>query len=785
MLQSYIRSAFRALLNNTVPSVINIVGLSIALASSIVVYLFLQVYYTLDTFHEHGDRIFMVEHVVTRGDAGQTWGTTPLPLGPTLEADLPQVERAVRVAWRGGDVRTSDDTFAERIGFADAGFFDLFTFPLQAGTPASLATPGTVILSEAAARTYFGDEDPLGQRLTITIADGGAQAFLVGGVAAPFPRNAGFRFDVLLPFEALPLHAVQADDWAASVDATFLLLHHPEDLHAVAAQMDRYVARRNAANPDAPVERFVFENLKQPAPDGYTVLQRPTEAPHPAFSLIMVMMAAFMMALSCFNYVNISLGSGARRLREIGVRKVLGGTKRQLVVQFMAENLLLCTLALILGIVIAWLFLVPLFNGLFVMQIQLSLTENLNLWAFLAGLLAFVGIASGAYPAFYVSSFQPVLIFQSKHRLAEKRWFTRSLITVQFIIVFLAAIATIVLLMNGRYILGLPWGYDQEDLLVVRLSDPSQFEFLRDAATGQASVLRVAGSQDHVGVSMRRTRFTVGLEEESEAIELTIGPGYAEAIGLRLQSGRLFDEHLRTDVTGVVVNQRFVQAREWTDPLGRTLRIGRQVYTVIGVVEDYLYNPVVRPEPTLLRLSETGYRFLTVRVAPGSLEATKALLETHWKRHVPELPFESFVQADVFDAPYRSYMSLGRGIGYLAALALLIACMGVFGLASQNIARRRKEVSIRKVLGASVAHVVFLVNRVFLVILSIAALVATALGYVGLRILTGLDAANVMPLTPVPFVAAYLLVLLTVAVSVASQSRTLALTNPADTLRRD
>jgi putative ABC transport system permease protein len=792
MLESYVRSAFRSLLRNRAASFINVVGLSIALASSVAVYLFLQVYYTLDTFHEHGARVFMVEHVVARDGAEQTWGTAPLPLGPALAADVPQVERAVRVAWAAGDVRTADAAFDERIGFADAGFFDVFTFPLRAGTPAALATPGTVVLSDAAARTYFGDADPMGRRLTIAFGDAGAQAFTVAGVAAPFPRNAGFRFDVLLPFDARPTSAAaRADDWAGVVDATFLQLRRPEDLGPVAAQMGRYVARHNAAAPDAPIERFVFENLARPAPDGYTVLQRPTEAPHPAFSLIMVAMAGFMMALSCVNYVNISLGSAARRFKEIGVRKVMGGTRRQLIAQFMAENLLLCALAMVLGLALAWLFLIPLFNGLFVMQIALAPTENLGLWAFLAGLLAFVAVASGAYPALYVSSFQPALIFQGKQGLVEKRWLTRGLLTVQFVIAFFAVIATVVLLMNGRHLRGQAWGYDPEGLVVVRLSDPAQFERLRDVAAGQASVRRGAGSQDHVGVAMGRTRFTPGdgapgEGAEHEAVEVVVGPGYAETLGLRLHSGRLFDERLRSDAAeAVVVNRRFVRERGWAEPLGQTLRIDRQVYTVVGVVEDFLYDPVTQPQPLLLRLAGAPYRFLTLRVAPGAEADVRALLEAEWAAHVPDLPFEAFTQEEVFDRQIDSYANLARGIGYLAALALLIACMGVFGLASQNVARRMKEVGVRKVLGASVPHLVLLVNRVFVGILAAAALVATAVSYGGLRVLVGLDAANVMPLTPLPFVVAYLLVLLPVAVSVASQSRALATANPAETLRRE
>jgi hypothetical protein len=789
MLKSYLRSAVRSLLRDPVPALINVVGLAIALASSVTVYVFLQVYYTLDTFHANGDRVVMAEHVVVRDGVEETWGTVPLPLGPALAADLPQVERAVRVAWEGGDVRTADASFDERVGFAEAGFFDVFTFPLRAGTPAALATPGTVVLSDAAARRYFGDAEAVGRRLTIAVGEGGAEAFTVGAVAAPFPNNAGLRFDVLLPFEAHPL-AARPDDWAADVDATFLLLRRPGDLDAVAAQTGRYLARANAADPGAPVERFRFERLAQPAPDGYTVRQRPTEAPHPAFALIMVALALFMMALACVNYVNIALGSAARRLKEIGVRKVMGGTRRQLAAQFMTENLLLCALALLLGLAVAGLALVPLFNRLFVIQIGLSLTADPGLWAFLVGLLAFVGVASGAYPALYVAAFQPARIFQGTQALAEKRWLTRGLMTVQFVIAFFAVIATVLLLMNGRYLRGQAWGYDGADVLVVRLSDPAQFAPLRDAALGLAAVERVGGSEGHVGAAMGRRVYTVGDGApggpEHAAGEFAVGPGYAETMGLRLRAGRFLDERLRSDAAAVVVNERLVRAHGWAAPLGQTLRLGGRPYAVAGVVEDFLYDPVSRPPPMLLRLGdEAAYRYLAVRVAPGGMAAVRGRLEAAWAAHAPGLPFDAFAQAEVFERQHAAYANLARGIGYLAGLALLIACMGVFGVASQNVARKRKEVSVRKVLGASVPHLLYRVNRAILAVLAVAAAVATAASYGGLRVLLGLDAANFMPLTPLPFVAAYLLVLLTVAVSVAAQSRALATTDPAEALRRE
>jgi hypothetical protein len=681
-----------------------------------------------------------------------------------MEADLPHVERAVRLVWQGADVRTAEHAFEERIGFADAAFFDVFTFPLRAGSRP--AQPGDVLLSETAARKYFGDANPLGQRLTLAFGADAPHAVTVRGVAAPFPNNASLRFDLLLPFDALPEAGVE--DWSAADGHTFLLLRRAADLDAVAAQMAPYPAR------------FTFERLTDPAPEGYAVLRRPAEAPHPAFALIMVALAGFMMALSCFNYVNIALGSAAGRRKEIGVRKVMGGSKRDLVLQYLGENLLLCALALGLGVVIAWLGLVPLFNRTFVLDIELSLVEDLGLWAFLVGLLGVVAVVSGAYPALYVASFQPAEVFRGEQQAAETRWLTRGLLTAQFVIASLAVLATVFLVMNGRYLLGQDWGYDPEATLVVRLSAPEQADLLRDAALEHAAVQRVATADDHVGTRFDRIDYAAPGGEERQAFVYNVGPGYPETLGLALYRGRSLDV-ARSDV--VLVNQRLVELHGWDDPIGQPLRIGDESVTVAGVLEDFVQMPLVRVQPTVMRPVDAA-RFLIVRAVPEQHDAVLAHLETRWHALVPDQPFDAFSQAEVFADRFASYQNLVRSVGVLAGLALLVASMGLYGLASQNAARRLKEVCVRKVLGAGVPHIVLLVNRPFLVLLTVASALATAVLYGGLRFAMSFDVANLMPLTPLPFVFGYALLLATFGASVAAQSRSLARADPAQTLRR-
>ncbi|MGH7455151.1 MAG: ABC transporter permease, partial [bacterium] len=349
MISTYFRLAWRHLLANKTVSLINIFGLSIAVACCISVFLFLQNYWTLDNFHAHGERIFMVEYVTETNGEMQTWGDAPAPIAPALVADFPQVERAVRMQREGVKLFNKENVFEEVLVYADTGFFEMFTFPLKYGDPATLADPNAIILSANMAQKYFGASMPMGRTITLINDDRESRQFIVQGVAEPFPNNIGFDFELLTGYH--PVHKIlKTQDWETRTDGVFVQLRQASDATLLAQQMGRYLAPFNAANPDAPIKSFALDNLRDPAPKAYDVFRRPAEAHHPALTLMFSLIALMMMALSCFNYVNISLGGVSRRLKEIGIRKVMGGQREQLIAQFMAENLLLCFIALLLGL---------------------------------------------------------------------------------------------------------------------------------------------------------------------------------------------------------------------------------------------------------------------------------------------------------------------------------------------------------------------------------------------------------------------------------------------------
>ena len=470
MLKNYFKLAYRNLLSNKLVASINIIGLSIATACCIAVFLFLQNNWTMDNFHENGEHIYIVEHTIEKSYGEEMWGTSPMPIGPMLENDFPQVERSVRTLLHGADIYLGDRVFEEMVYFADVGYFDLFTFPLQEGVADVLTEPDAMVISHELAEKYFPKEEAMGKSLMVNFSSQTKKVFTIKAVAEPFPENTGLRFDLLAGMDAAAsLDLADTEDWAAMSRGTFVQLKPGADISILEKSLDKYVALHNAATPERDILSLHFDNLRHPNANADMVINRPAFVAPIMMTVMFAGLGLLMMALSCFNYINISLGHAGKRLKEIAIRKTIGGRKRQLVWQFMSENLLLCFVALLGGLFLTQAFLVPMFNSIMVTKISMSLTEDVQLWSFLLGLLAFTGLASGAYPALYISAFPTVSIFRGKTLFTKKSKLTRGLLTVQFVLAFGTVITSVLLLSAGKYWENLSWGYEPDQTLMVRL----------------------------------------------------------------------------------------------------------------------------------------------------------------------------------------------------------------------------------------------------------------------------------------------------------------------------
>lgn len=789
MFQSYFKLAYRKIIHNKGISAINIFGLTIAVGVCIAVFLYLNNHWTMDNFHENGKRIYMVEYEVNNGGEIETFGSTPMPLATALANDFPQIEHTVRVDMKGSKVYLADDIFQEVIYFADPSYFEMFSFSLASGSPNILQQPDGIILSAGVAEKYFPKENPVGEVLTIVFDNQIKKELTVQGIAAPFPENTGFKFGILAGFPLLQnLEKEKLSDWSTYTSGTFIQVQEGTDITVLTENMKKYVALHNASNELMPIQSFVFDNLRHPNPKAHEVINRPARATQPILFIIFSMIAILMMALSCFNYINISLGFAGKRLKEIGVRKAIGGQKKQLIVQFMAENLLLCFLALSLGLASAQMFFIPLFNSIMAVKISLSLMGNLQLWIFLLGLLIFTAIASGAYPAFYISAFEPVAIFKGSQQIIRKNKITRFFLGLQFVLAFVSVIASVLQLSMGKYFEGLDWGYQPDQTMVVRLENAKQYEQLKNDISQNPYVFQIAGATDHVGESMSRKPIKIG-ENTKEILSFEVGANYFKTMGLQLRQGRFFDgQRSAEDITATVINHQFAKEQNWNNPLHQTFRKDGQTYRIVGVVEDFKFAGFSKSLPVaFFQGDQTTHNFLTIRYKNGANQLIEDYAKKSWAKLYPDTPFNFFHQNLVFDAFYQRYFKVSTVFGYLALLALIIACLGLFGLASQNYARYLKEASIRKVLGASTQQILLNGNLHFIWMLGIASIIATSICWVGAQaVFKDVEQyVGVVELGITPYIVGNLLVFVTAVIAVGGQSYQLTKITPADALRNE
>ena len=789
LFSNYLRVARRNLVKNRASSFVNIVGLSVAIGMIMTAFLFIEQQFTMDSYHENADSIYLVETLIQQGSNSHVRGNTPAPLGPAIAADIPQIDRVVRINTGSPTFQKGENTFSEYVFFVDPGFQDMFSFDLRLGDPERGLGPTDIIVSDETAIKYFGDESPIGQTIQVIYSAEETRDYTVTGVAEPFSPKASFSFDALLHWDQQQVYGADMENWAHFVTSTFIQVEDRDNLEPILSSMDGYIEQQNAASTSWVVSDFLVDNLRNLSRHSQAVSGDISGGTHPASIVVLGVIAVFMMLLACINYMNLSVATATRRLKEIGIRKAIGGARGQLILQFLSENLLLCLFALGLGVLLSWGIFTPGFNALTEDNLTIGGAETVGFWVFMALLLITTGVLSGAYPALYIASFKPTEIFRGKARLGRQHWFTRGFLGFQFVLAFLTMIMGVILAQNAEYQAQKDWGYDGEHVLVLRPLDLDQFNRLEAAIASVPGVVDVVGANNQFG----RSWGAPTIEESGEqfaSVRFDVGTGFASMFGLTPVAGRLFDEGSYTGNDGrVVVNEEFVRHRGWTpeEALDRSFRQDSVTYAIQGVVADFMYDDFIDPiNPVFMRaIGDDAWRFMSVKIAAGSGVQTEEAIQDVWREVAPRREYTGYFQDEVFASMYRENNSIKKLFFFIAIVALVISCMGLFGLAAQNVARRKREIGIRKVLGASLPHLARKMNRSFLTVLVVAAVVSAPLGYLAMNALLHSVYSDPIPIGPLGFILAYGLVLTTAVLTVSTQVRKLTLTNPVDVLRNE
>lgn len=728
MFKNYFKTSVRSLLKNPLSSFINVFGLSVAIGICLLVFSFMEYAYNVDQFHENKHKVYLTTFLANRDGASQHYGRSPRPLAEMLKEDFTQVKKVCRVEDRNVVIKRDDNVFHEVIRYTDAEFLEMFTFPLKWGTPASLSDLNSIILSETMATKYFGDENPVGKDMVVIFNDKTKKTFNVTGVAAAFPKSHDISFGFLINFENIRIAepAYDINDWREFLSATLIQVDNPSDIKTIEQRMGKYKTLQNKAQPDWAIASFSFEPLSTLHDKAAGIKDAIAHDYDFEGRVGMPIIAIFMIVLACFNYINIAIVSAAKRLKEIGVRKVIGASRMKVVVQFLTENVVITFFALIVGLVLCVFIFLPWFVQFTGWPLELPLI-NRNLWIFIGALVLFTGIASGIYPAFYISKFEAIKIFKGTLQFGRKNPLTKVFLGIQLVLACITITAGVVFTQNNHFQNNRSWGYNQKQVVYVSVPDKTAFDRMNAAMVRNQNVVLVSGSASHLGKNSLTAVVHTVRNKQYEVSQFSVDANYLQTMGLELIEGRGFKQHSENDRQALVVNELFVKNLGLKTPVGERFEIDGVRYEVVGVVKDFhsrdFFSKVQASVFTLA--ADEDYRFLSMKVAQGSESEMVKALQNKWMELYPEIPFQGGLQEDVWEMYFNSVDKSEQFNKVIASIAVLLASLGLYGLVNLNVAGRVKEFSIRKTLGAGIKDIASLVLGQY-VLLTMAALVIGA-----------------------------------------------------------
>ncbi|HEV7347726.1 ABC transporter permease [Telluribacter sp.] len=800
MLRNYLKIAWRNTVNQRVYSLLNLAGLSLGIMCTLVITLYLKNELTFDNFHDKADRIYRLTNTTTNAEGTEIrsrTGNTGAIQGPEFASAIPEIESVTRMQGVFFNVRRDNEGFYQDAHYVDDNFFETFSLPLLEGTSRSaLAGVNSLVLTEAGAMKYFGSTHVLGQTLGLEM-NGQFEPFVVTGVARNPVPNSSLQFEMLLSYKHHE-SKFKDQDWLNQYLATFFVLRPDASPAVVEKKMARVFAvlgREQVAK--AAEARGYQEQRKfglQPLTDIHLTLDYGggNELAMPTSPMILYLLggiAAFILLIACINFVNLTVARSLRRAREVGVRKVIGGKRGQLMVQFLAESLLLSLFAFALAVVAAQLVL-PYFNALSGTSLSLSYLFDAQLVLVYAGLLVVITLLAGSYPAFVLARFNPARVLYGRVGFGGKNYLSQGLIVVQFALsVFLIA-ATITVFAQFDFLTTKDLGYNPENLVRIELpalrpGNDQSARLFRQKLANQPGIEGVA-TKDYLDnyTSVR------GNDKELDINCVRIDENYLPTLGIKLAQGRNFSNTYASDTLhNALVNEAFVREAGWQNPLGQQVFFperSNKSYTVVGVVRDYHFSSLhekIKPQ-VFVGDADMTFGEVWVKIKPENQAQTIALLDRTYRSIVPNHYYHYQYLDSVLARQYELETRLREIITLAAGICLFISCLGLFGIATFSAERRTKEIGVRKVMGASVAEIATLLSRDLLWLIVLALLIALPVAWWSLNRWLDLYPLHVDLSAGLLLGAALFTVLIALA-TVSSQSIKAALMNPVKSLRSE
>jgi putative ABC transport system permease protein len=796
MIKNLLRIALRNFKKDKWYSILNVLGLTLGITFSLFLIFYITDELNFDRYNEKADRIVRIVSYIQEKDKNTDWTVTQLPLAATLKKDFPEVEESARLLNRERTLfkKGNDGFYETKIYYADSTIFKIFSYKFIEGNAANaLNKPNSIVISKTLAEKYFGKDAQVVGKTMKTVYD----LYKVTGVIEDVPKNSHLRFDMLISMSTI-LKGVNdgQDNWGSFNNFTYVLLKPGTSAEAFNKKLipmyDKYMA---------PI--FAKFNVKI----HYGVMPitsihlhsklegEPEETGDMSYIWIFSAVAFFMLLIACINYMNLTTARSARRAKEIGIRKVAGSTKKQLVGQFLSESLLTALVSLLLSIILVILF-IPVFNSIsgkeFTMQ---TLLQPFNIFL-LIGILLFTGLVGGSYPAFYLSSFQPVSILKGALSKASGNVnLRRSLVVLQFSISMIMLICTWVVYSQLSYLRKKDVGYNKDQVMTITVNtgeDERGKIFAMNNELRNLPGVKTVGTANNYpgspGINLNLFTVQTNTGHVDKGIEdYGIDENYLAALGIPIVKGRNFSGPADT-LHSILVNEAMVKHFAWDNAIGKRVTFpsdtsGRYL-EVVGVVKDFnqksLYNTIA---PLLLFYSPNS-NIIQVKLNSGDIKTSIAKSESVWKKYFTQLPFEYKFLDDDFNSQYTADQKRGKIFAAFSVITILITCLGLLGLTAFTTQQKQKEISIRRVLGASILEVVTLVTRNYLWLSLIAAFIAFPVAWFFMN-----NWLNIFPynagISPVPFILSALVIVITAVITAMFHSARAAVASPAKILKTE
>ncbi len=743
MIRNYIKTAYRSLLKNKGFTAINVLGLSVGLATCLLIVFYVVDELSYDKYNTKADRIYRVTLEASLNGHAGSYATSEGPLEGALKDNFPEIEKVTRMIDKDGlpaspqkfSVKKENVNIQERkVVFTESSLFDVFTLPMISGDASkSLTDPHTAVITESTARKYFNKVDVVGQTLTIN----DTSLYKITGVIKDIPSQSHFNYDFFLSFSSLP--ESHWTGWGYSGVHNYLLVKPGTNIKSLAARISELEIKNSPAPPKTWTSNgnyfrtvlLPLLNIHLRSNSDYELFKGGSIQYVYIFSFI----AVIILLIACVNFMNLSTARSSNRAKEVGVRKVLGSARKNLIAQFLTESTLVTLVSTIIAVAIA-VVLLPLFNQL--SGKELSLTSQSLVWLMPALLIEVVviGFLAGSYPAIFLSGFQPIEVLKGKFAAGFKGGFLRSsLVVFQFFISISLIICTLVIYNQLKYIHNKSLGFDRSQVLVIKNTNVlgNQARILKQDIKQMPGVVNATMSAfQPTGEERLKTGLfpdrVIDIKKDVLSEFWSTDEDYLNTMDIKLIAGRNFSKQLASDSSALIVNEAFVKKMGWKDPINKPVfraSFGLQEFHVVGVVKDFNYESLKTQVLPLVMTYAPDNGAISVRLHTSDLAGLMSQIEGEWKKLSPNQQFSySFMDED-FDATYRTEQRVGTLFISFSTLAIVIACLGLFGLAAFAAEQRTKEIGIRKVLGASVSGIVGMLSLDFIKLVLISIVLAS------------------------------------------------------------